>query len=430
MTPPPPYAERAPAGSDAPFTDYPRRRLTLVLLTLVFAVHYVDRQILAVLIPSIKAEYAVSDTTLGLLSGFAFTVLFSVSSLLVARVADRVDRARVITWSLATFTVATALCGLVAAFWQLVAMRVIVGVGEGGTNPASHALVADMYPARRRAAAMATYSIGPYLGVIVAFGGGAALAQAFGWRTAYLVVGVLGLALVAATAALLRDPRTASALPRSAAALPAAAAARALWASPALRHILIAGTLATAAGQALATWLPTWLTREHGMELGRAGAFLGVVLGLGGAGATFAFGRLLDRMAAHAPERKPLFTAACMAAVAVLLLPALLTTDTTLAVAALVLPASGAGAYIGATFAMVQDRVDPRARAFSAAVMLTVSNLVGAGAGPLVVGIASDALAGSAHALSDALLAAPVLLLWSAWHYARAARVPVTPAVG
>lgn len=414
----------APFGAQAPFADYARRRTTLTLLTLVFAVHYVDRQILAVLIPPIKAEFGVSDTALGLLSGFAFTVLFSIVGLAMARLADRVDRARVITVSLATFTLATALCGAVSAFWQLVAMRLVVGVGESGTNAPSHALIADLYPMHRRAAAMAIYSIGPYLGLVLAFGGGAALSQAFGWRAAYVVVGTLGTLLVLATAVLLRDPRAAFPSTVAHTRVPASATIATMWSSPALRHLLVAATLATAAAQGIATWLPAWLVRDHGLALARAGLFLAAVFGIGGAGAMIGFGRLLDAASVHHPARKPLLTAALMAAMAVLWLPALLTTSTPVALAALVLPAAGTGAYIGATLAMIQDRVDPRARAFSAALFLAVTNLVGAGLGPLLVGIASDAWAGQApgRALSWALLVVPLLLLWSALHFACAAR--------
>ncbi|MFO1398148.1 MAG: MFS transporter [Burkholderiales bacterium] len=413
-----------PYGADAPFADYARGRTTLVLLTLVFTMHYVDRQILAVLIPPIKAEFGVSDTTLGLLSGFAFTALFSVVGLAMARLADRVDRARVIAAALATFTVATALCGAVTAFWQLVAMRVVVGIGEGGTNPPSHALIADLYPMQRRAAAMGIYSIGPYVGLALAFGAGASLSQAFGWRAAYVVVGGLGIALVLAVATLLRDPRAAVASRVAPPVVPALVAVRAMWTSPALRHLLLAATLATAAAQGMATWMPAWLVRDHGLALERAGIFLALVFGLAGTGAMIGFGRLVDAASWRRPARKPLLTAACMTMSALLWLPPLLATSTPLALALLVLPAALTGTYIGATLAMIQDRVDPHARAFSAAVFLAVTNLVGAGCGPLLVGMASDAWMGHApgRALSLALLAVPVLLLWSALHFALVAR--------
>src|SRR2546427_8394360 len=112
-----------------------RRGLTLVLLAAVYAVHFLDRQILAILIPPIKSELGLSDTALGLLSGFAFAVLFSAAGLVIARLADRANRARIITWSLVAFSSMTAMCGLATGLWQLFVARVGVGIGEGRTNP-------------------------------------------------------------------------------------------------------------------------------------------------------------------------------------------------------------------------------------------------------------------------------------------------------
>ena len=175
----------APQVTD-PSPRLDRRRVTLALLGAVFAVHFLDRQILAILIPPIKAELGLSDTALGFLSGFAFAVLFSTVGLGIARLADRLDRARIITASLALFSAMTALCGLAGSFWQLFAARVGVGIGEGGTNPASHALIADLFPTQRRAAAMAIYSVGPHLGLVLAFGVGGWLAQTVGWRATFM----------------------------------------------------------------------------------------------------------------------------------------------------------------------------------------------------------------------------------------------------
>jgi len=127
-----PTGNSSPIGPATALSD--RRTLTLALLGAVFAVHFLDRQIMAILIPPIKAELGLSDTALGLLSGFAFTVFFSTIGLLIARLADRADRARIITWSLAVFSAMTAVCGLATGFWQLFAAR--VGVGVGTTNQA------------------------------------------------------------------------------------------------------------------------------------------------------------------------------------------------------------------------------------------------------------------------------------------------------
>jgi predicted MFS family arabinose efflux permease len=396
-----------------------RRRLTLVLLGAVFAVHFLDRQLLAILIPPIKTELALSDTALGLLSGFAFTVLFSTVGLAIGRLADRVDRARIITWSLAGFSLMTALCGVATSFWQLLVARIGVGIGEGGTNPASHSLIADLFASRERVTAMATYAIGPHAGVVLAFGLGGWLGQAIGWRATFVIIGAIGLALAALTHAALRDPRTAAGDAKESGSPSPMEVMRSLLRSRVIRNLFAAGALATAAAIGLVTWLPALLTRVHGMSLAQAGITLALACGVAGGAGTYFFGRAVDAAGARA-ERAPRMLAGCQLLLAVLWLAALLVEEPTLALALIFAACIFTGAYVGPSIALVQDAVDPRARAFSAAILLVVVNLVGASLGPLAVGMLSDALKASfgAHALRYALLAMPVCLAWSALHYA------------
>jgi predicted MFS family arabinose efflux permease len=398
------------------------------LLGAVFAVHFLDRQILAILIPPIKAELGLSDTALGLLSGFAFTVFFSMIGLPIARLADRADRARIITWSLAAFSAMTALCGLATSFWQLFAARVGVGVGEGGTNPASHSLIADLFPTRERAAAMAAYSTGPHLGLVLAFGAGGWLGQTVGWRATFVLVGAIGLALALVTRLGLRDPRPAARRGHAVQGLSVSEVVRSLSRSMALRHLFAGATLATAATLGLLTWVPALLARVHGMSLAEAGIFLALTFGVAGAAGTYVFGRIADRVSMADIRRKPLIVAGCQAVLAALWLSALLVENRGIALAMFVVPCAFVSAFFGPTLALVQDVVDPRARAITAAVLLLVINLVGASIGPLAVGVLSDALASWAgpQSLRYALLAMPVLLAWSAFHFARAAPALIT----
>ena len=126
-----------------------RRRLTLGILLAVFAANFMDRQIVAVLVEPIKRDLILSDTEVGLLYGFAFAALYTTAGLPIARFADRADRARIINWSLMLFSLMTALCGLVTSYWQLLAARIGVAIGEGGTNPPSHSVISDLYPVGR-----------------------------------------------------------------------------------------------------------------------------------------------------------------------------------------------------------------------------------------------------------------------------------------
>jgi predicted MFS family arabinose efflux permease len=400
-----------------------RQRIALALLAAVFAVHFLDRQLLAILIPPIKAELGLSDTALGFLSGFAFTLFSTTVGLVIARLADRADRARIITWSLVAFSATTALCGLVTTFWQLALARIGVGAGEGGTNPASHSLIMDTFPAHYRATAMAIYGLGPNLGIVLAFGIGGWLAQTAGWRAAFFFAGLLGLLVALATRAGLRDPRSQTPVPLRADTPSAIAVTRAMFASPTQRHLLAAATLATAAATGVVTWLPALLTRVHGFSLAQAGIFLAAVLGMMGAAGSYACGRLSDRASTVDPRRKLFVLAGLQCFVAVTLPFGLLADSDMLAALLLSVPCVVLAAYVGPTLAVVQSVVDPRARAFSAAILLLCVNLVGAGIGPFAVGMLSDMAAPSegSASLRHALFLAPGLCLWSALHYWRAA---------
>jgi hypothetical protein len=159
------------------------------------------------------------------------------------------------------------------------------------------------------------------------------------------------------------------------------------------------------------------------MDLAWAGLLLALGFGIAGAFGTYAAGRLADVTAGDV-ARKATFTAACQIGLAIAWFPALVVDGATLAVSLLLLPALLTGAYIGPTLAVLQDTVDARSRAFSAALLLFVVNLVGASAGPLAVGLISDALAGAsgARSLSQAMLVVPLLAAWSAFHFHAAGR--------
>lgn len=398
------------------------RRITLALLAAVFAVHFFDRQVLAILIPPIKAELGLSDAALGFLSGLAFTVFFSTVGLLIARLADRADRARIITWSLVAFSVMTALSGLATSFWELLAARIGVGAGEGGTNPASHSLIADSFPLQDRATAMAVYSVGPNLGVILAFGIGGWLAQTLGWRFAFFTAGLLGLVIALATRMRLHDSRGGVRVVRRADTPSAVKVARSIFRSPTLRHLFAGATLATAAGTGLVTWLPALLTRVHGLTLAQTGVYLALVLGVLGAAGAYACGRIADRASVSNPGRKLFVLAIVQSSLAVSVALALLAESQLTAALLFIVPCALVAGYIGPTLALVQGVVDPRARAFSAAILLFFVNFVGAGIGPFAVGVISDVLVPTAgpQSLRYAMLVIPLLCLWSALHYWRA----------
>lgn len=403
-----------------------RRRYALGLLLAVFAVNFLDRQILAVLMPAIKAEFDVSDTRLGLLAGPAFAVFYTTLGIPLAVLADRGSRRWLIGASLALFSAMTALSGLVTSFGQLLAARIGVGVGEAGTNPASHSLIADLYGPRERSTAMAVFALGPQLGLLLAFLVGGWAGQRWGWRAAFLAAGCSGFLLAALVGLGFDEPERVGAHggPEGRAPSSPLATARAMWACPALRHILLGVSLATAVGQAVLTWAPSFLERSHGFGSAAAGALLALVLGAGGATGTYLGGRLADGLSVRDPRWQVWVVALALGAAAPLWGATYLAPGTATMLALMALPGFLAGVFIGPTFALVQALVEPHRRAVAASILLFLANLVGYSLGPLAVGALSDVLAPrlGADSLRYALTAVSALGAWAALHYAAAGR--------
>jgi predicted MFS family arabinose efflux permease len=427
----PPRATLPAAGSDAvggqTAAAASGRGLTLAVLLAVFALNFMDRQILAILVEPIKREFALSDAEIGLLYGLAFAVVYSTVGIPIARWADRSSRTRIIAWSLALFSVMTLLCGLATSYWQLLLARVGVAVGEGGTNPPSHSMIADLYPLRSRSTAMALFALGPHIGVLLGFLVGGLVAQRWGWRTAFVVAGLAGLVVAALIKRVLVEPargqledraQPAGALP------PARAVRRELLRHASMRHLFAGAAVSSAAAYAAIGWLPAFLIRSHGMSTSGAGIALALLIGVGGAVGTLAGGIAADRLGSRDAAWRLRVVAIALLVVVPCWGLALAAQRTPMALIALGVPAALLGFYLGPTFAMVQSLVEPGMRAVAAALLLLVLNLFGLGLGPLAVGLLSDVLqpAHGAGSLRAALLVVPLLCAWAAYHYQRASR--------
>lgn len=400
-------------------------RLTLAVLLSVFAINFMDRQILALLVEPIKTDMGLSDTQIGLLYGFAFAVLFATAGIPIARAADRGNRARIVNWALVVFSLMTAACGLATSYWQLLAARVGVAIGEGGTNPPSHSIISDLYPIERRSTAMAIFALGPHVGLLLGFLVGGWIAQLWGWRAAFLVAGLIGLLFAAVSFACLREPAARQVDGVDAVEPPPAVAVlQTLMRHASLRHVFAGAALFSIAVYAVVGWLPSFLIRGHGLSTGVVGTVLALVIGLlGGAGTMFG-GWVADRLGARDPGWRLGAVAIALVVMAPFWTIVFLTSDTTILLALLAIAGALLGFYLGPTFAMVQSLVDPSMRATAAACLLFVFNIVGLGLGPLAVGVLSDALQPDfgPKSLGIALLLVPPFCVWAAYHYYAAAR--------
>lgn len=411
------------AISDNGSRDAASARTALVILLAIFAVNYMDRQILAILIEPIRHDLRLSDTQAALLYGFAFAVFFALLGVPLARLADRSSRTRVIVGSVALFGSMTLICGFVSNYWQLLLTRIGVAAGEAGTAPPSQALIADLYPLQRRTTAMAIFALGPHAGLLLSLAFGGVLAQRYGWRIAFIVAGGFSLIVALVAKLMLREPPCVRRGDDSEASGISTLATE-LWRHRSVRHIIAGGTVAHIAVSIVMGWTPSLLIRSHGFSIGETGLLLAGILGIGGAAGTVLGGILADRLGQQRPGARLQSVAIGL----LIMLPAwslaLGTHDSALALVGLTIGGSLVALHVAPSYAMVQSIAPARSRAVAAALLLLAANLVGASVGPLLIGVISDGLAADhgADSLRLAMFALLPVYLWAAYHYHAAAK--------
>ncbi len=412
----------------------PGRHLALAILTLIYILNYMDRQILSVLLQPIKEEFGVSDGTLGLLSGVSFAIFYATLGIPIALLADRINRRNVIAVSLALFSLMTVLCGMAIQFWHLLLARIGVGVGEAGTSPPSHSMISDLYPPEQRATALAVYATGVNIGLMLGFFGAGWLNELYGWRSAFLVAGVPGIALAVIALFALKEPKRGAtdrvltpATPTRTAAQPAIGVMSVLatmWAKRSFRHLSFAGALFAFVGYGAVSWTPAFLIRSHGLSTGEVGTILALMYGILGLIGTIVGGSLADRW-----SKRDVRWQMWVPAWAILLstpfgLGFFLSDDTTTALLFYTVPVLVGTVYLGPTFGSTQALAPLRMRAAAAALLLFILNIIGLGLGPWMLGALSDLLRPQfgQDSLRYAMLIVSLVGLWSAIHYFLAAR--------
>ena len=370
--------------------------LVLAVLLVVYIFNFLDRQIVNILAEPIRSDLGLSDTQIGLMTGIAFAAFYTFLGIPIARYADRpsTNRVGLIAGALVIWSGMTALCGQAQNFVQLLLARIGVGVGEAGCSPAAHSLIADLAPPEKRASALAIYALGIPIGTLLGMLIGGLLADSYGWRAAFVVVGLPGILLAGAVMLLIRDPRRAAALGAATAVQP-----RTLSNREALREILSsrAYVLLVAAVSAAAflsygkaTWTTIFFQRTHGLSAGETGFWFGIWGGVAAIVGTFAGGWLADRYGKV--NRQHVLTAPAVGfALAVpLAIASYVMTDWRWALALLMIPTLLNSLYYGPCFSSAQGLVKPEARAMASAVLLFSQNLIGLGLGPLFFGMLSD----------------------------------------
>jgi predicted MFS family arabinose efflux permease len=365
----------------------------LFTLLVVYVFNFLDRQIVNILAEPIRRDLGMSDTEVGLMTGLAFAVFYTLLGLPIARYADKpgTDRGRLIAIALATWSVMTAVCGLAQNFVQLLLARIGVGVGEAGCTPAAHSLIADRVPPERRPGAMAFYALGIPIGSLLGMLIGGQLADTLGWRKAFMVVGLPGVLLALVVTLLVKDRgRVVRADHAQAQGEGLFAAAAELLRSPAYLTLLAAASASSFLSYGKGTWTTIFFQRSHGLTPGEVGFWFGIGGGIAGIFGTWLGGWLADRYGRI--NRRHVVTAPAigMALAVPLAISAYFATDWRIGLLLLLLPTVLNSLYYGPVYSSAQGLVPLRHRATASALLLFGQNLIGLGLGPLFFGMLSD----------------------------------------
>ena len=439
-------------NSPAPTPAY--RAWVLGLLVTVYTSNFIDRTIVAVLQQPIKNELRLSDAQLGFLGGFAFAIFYAGLGLPIARLAERANRKAIVAVSLAVWSVMTALCGFASGFATLFLFRVGVGIGEAGGSPPSQSMISDYYPPEKRATALSIYSLGIPFGSLLGAILGGIIAQRYGWRSAFFVVGGPGLVLALVMALTMKEPaRGRYDTETSGATLPLMGVVRHLAARRSWIHIAIGASLAAFASYGIGGFSAAYFIRAFHLSVQDVGLLFGLLGGVSAAGGTLAGGLVTDRLGRRDARWYALVPAIGLIVSAPITMAGYLAPTLWVAVVILLVPPILQYTFLGPSLGLTHNMVGPRMRATATAILFLVINLIGLGFGPLFVGWLSDFYArrsflgdfaascpggrpaqgaasdlvmrcgeASAVGLRWAIVTAALVFVWAGVHYALAAR--------
>ena len=393
------------------------RRYVLCLLMVCLTFNYIDRVLPSILLPSIKTEMKLTDSQLGLITGAAFAIFYATVGLMLGRMVDRLNRRSLLAVCIALWGVMTAVTGLSTNFVQMAIARFGVGVGEAGLTPCTYSLISDVYAPEERAAALGIYTAGIPFGVFVAFLLGGWLNHVSGWRAAFSLLGIPGLALALLVLFTVREPSRGDADGvRDPGAVPSFAfVLRTLFSIPSFRHCLLGTSFTSVVYNSIQTWGPSFLSRSYGMNSIQIGAWLSPGVGLGGIVGTMAGGWFASRVSVD-DKRWMAWVPACATGLGSLVgALSFVFHSAAVSVALITVPFVLCPLNLPCYAAIQQSLASVRMRGTFAAISLFVSALIGLGLGPTVVGKGSDILrpAFGAESLRYALIG--VVLLFGSW---------------
>lgn len=424
----------------------PVRTYAMSLLLGIYTINFLDRQVVNILAEPIKQDLGLADWQLGLMSGLAFALFYTVLGIPIARIAERGNRPLIIGIAVAVWSGFTALCGLAQNFFQLILFRIGVGVGEAGCTPPAHSLISDYVPKEQRSTALAFYSMGTPIGGLMGLILGGLVADAYGWRIAFLVAGVPGILFALLAIFTLPEPR--KELARRTANIQANSATfgetmaflrgqKTFW------YISFAAAVKAFIGYGHAPFTASFFLRNYPdqvqslastvgatvgynlQSIGFLGLALGLMSGIAGAMGSWLGGFIADKFAARDLRAQMVAPAIASLITIPIFITAMSVGNVPLALVLLTINGLLGSLWYGPVYGTAQSIVPPHMRATASAILLFTINLIGLGLGPLAVGLLSDYFAvgmgmGSGQGVRWALMVSAAIGLVATYCFWRA----------
>lgn len=404
----------------------PRYRIyVLAILSIVYFFYLVDRSAIIVTQELIKEEFGLSDTAMGLLTGTLYGVAYALAGIPLGWAVDRLNRRNLLVAIIAIWSSLTALSGLCSSFWQLALARVGVGAAESGGAPTSLSILSDLFPPERRGTVSSIFFAGAGAGGILAFIVGGYIAQHYGWRAVFIAFGLPGLIIALIVLLFVREPVRKSE-PAKQGQTPAAAMLRETWQivrSPGLGSLYLATGVYMLSVVGVATWTVPFFMRSFDVDLATVGIIMGLGSGVFGIIGQVGAGVIFDWARRFGP-RGPLTVVAIGSVIhiaAVLLV--VLSGNLAVTIGALCLMGATTTINAGPTNAAISEIAPSASRGTSFALYSVISNVIGAGLGPAMVGLLSDTLGGDSDSLRTAMISVALLQFVAVAAFLRAAAV-------
>lgn len=388
----------------------------IILIALANVFNAMDRNLLSIVLQPVKEDLLLTDTQMGLLTGFAFSLFYACFAIPVARWGDRGIRRSILSLALTVWSLATAMTGLCQNFIHFLLSRIGLGLGQAGGFSISNALISDYFSIERRSLAMGAFMVGGIFGGLLGMIGGGWITEYYGWRAAFIAAGLPGLGLAVLIRLTMREPSRghADGIVNAEAPPPMLEAIGRLWRKKSYKHILIGFAISSMTGSGIRLWMPAFLMRHLDLTVAQVGLSIGIASGVGAVIGIIGGGILANYLI-----RREVRWILWLAIIVFLLnvpsnLVIIFSTYPMLIYTVVFFVSLLGGAVFPSILALLQGVAPANLRALAAALVTFATNALGAGAGPMVVGVLSDLLTphvGEVRSLQYALLVMTILTL-------------------